>query len=156
MEWKENAKIQIERKRNVNESDHKLYDILVDQFFTAIHPKLEGKKGHKQVEAYQYGITLLAIIKKIMCGVEEYPQNTMAIVMTDKKLHTFWQNTNVANNNCKIQFDAYVTVLQAYGGEITVPPAFVDGKLIEMYPSLSYPNNVISHQREEATELAKE
>ena len=76
--------------------------------------------------------------------------------MSEKTLHMFWKNPNVENDAYNSQFDAYVTVLEAYGGEITVPPAFVDGKLIEMYPSLSYPKNVISHQREEATELAKE
>ena len=156
MEWKENAKIQIERKRNVNESDHKLYDILVDQFFTAIHPKLEGKKGHKQVEAYQYGITLLAIIKKIMCGVEEYPQNTMAIVMTDKKLHTFWQNTNVANNDYRIRFYSYITALEGYADKITVPLALVGGKIIELYPSFRNQKNALLNQREAEIEAAKE
>ena len=53
----------------------------------------------------------------------------MAIVMADKTLHTFQKNPNVANDNYKSQFDAYVNVLEAYAGRITVPPDLVDGKL---------------------------
>ena len=80
----------------------------------------------------------------------------MSIIMTDKTLYTFFQNPNVSNDDLKSQFDAYITVLEAYAGRITVPPDLVDGKLRELYPSLRYPKNVLSHQREAATEAAKE
>ena len=80
----------------------------------------------------------------------------MAIVMAEKMLHTFWQNTNVTNDNYKIQFDAYITVLEAHAGGITVPPALVGGNLRELHPSLRDPNNQLSHQREAAKEEVKE
>ena len=77
------------------------------------------------------------MFKKIRCGVEESFQKTMAIVMTEKMLHIFWQNPNMENDNYKSQFNAYVAVLEAYLDGITVPPALVDSKIINLYPSLS-------------------
>ena len=85
----------------------------------------------------------MAVIEKIMCGVEESTQKTMVILMSEKTLHPFWKNTNVANNDYNSQYDAYVTVLDAYAGGITVPTALVYGKLKELYPSLSNPENAL-------------
>ena len=61
--------------------------------------KLEWTAGHKQFDEDQAGIALLAMIKDIMCCVEESLQNTMAIVMAEKMLHKFWKNSIVANYN---------------------------------------------------------
>ena len=89
---KENVKIQIERKRNVSKGNQKLYTILIDQSLPLMRSKLEVTTGHEQVEADQDGITLLAMIKNIVCGVEESLQNTMSIVIVNKTLHMFWKN----------------------------------------------------------------
>ena len=43
----------------------------------------------------------------------------------------FWKNPNVENDAYNSQFDAYVTVLEAYAGGITVPPYFLDGNFRE-------------------------
>ena len=91
-----------------------LYAILTDKSSLAIHSKLKITTGHKQVEADQYGISLLAMINNIMCGVEESLQKKMVIVMAEETLHTFRQNTNLENDNYKSQFNTYVTVLEAY------------------------------------------
>ena len=101
----------------------KLYAIIIDQLSLEMRSKLEGTTGHEQVKEDQDGTTLLAMIKNIMCGVEESLQNKTAIIMTEKILHTFWQNLNVENDNYKSQFGAYVAVLGAYAGNITVSPA---------------------------------
>ena len=58
MECKENTKIQIKRKRNVNEGNQKLYAILINQLSLVIRSKLEGTIGHKKVEADQDEISL--------------------------------------------------------------------------------------------------
>ena len=68
--------------------------------------------GHKRVKADQDNIPLLAMIKNIMCSVDDSSQKIMAIVMEKKNMHTFWKNPNVANDAYKSQFDAYVTVLE--------------------------------------------
>ena len=127
----------------MNEINQKLYAILIDQLLPDMHPKIEGTTGHEQVDSDQDWIDLLATIKKITYGVEEFLQKTMAIVMAKKTLHMFWKNTNVANDDYKIQFDTYVTILEAYTGRINVPPDLVDGKLRELYPSLSDPKNAL-------------
>ena len=133
-----------------------MYAILIDQSSPVMRSKLEGTTGNDQVNIDQEDISLLAMIKKIMCGLEEYLQNTMAILMSEKTLHKFFQNPNGSNNDYKSQFNAYVTILEAYVGRITVPLALVDGNLRELYPSLGDPNNVLSHQREAAIEAAKD
>ena len=61
--------------------------------------------------------------------MEDSLQKTTAIVMAEKMLHMLWQNPNVANKYYKIQFNAYINILEVYAGRITVPPALVDGKL---------------------------
>ena len=154
--WKDNAKIQIERKRDVNEVNHKIYAPLINQLLLAMHTKIEVTIGHEQVKSYQYGIALLTITKKIMCGVEKSLQKTMATVTADKMLHALWQNTNVAKNNYKSQFSAYGTILGAYSSSITAPPALMNGNLRELYPSLSDPKSALSHYHEAATEAAKD
>ena len=64
--------------------------------------------------------------------MEESLQKTMAILMAEKMLYTFWQNPNVANDDYKRQFKAYVTVLEAYAEGITVLPVLVYGKIREL------------------------
>ena len=150
--WKDNAKIQIERKRDVNEVNHKIYAPLIDKLLLVMHTKIEVTIGHEQVNSDQYGIALLTITKKIMCGVENSLQKTMATVMADKMLHAFWKNTKVAKNNYKSQFSSYGTILGAYSGSITAPPDLMNGKLRELYLSLSDPKNALSHQREATAE----
>ena len=98
--------------------------------------KLEGTKGYEQVEAYQDGISLLKLIKKIMVGIEESLQKTMVIVMAERTLHTFLQQMGTSNDDYKSQFDTYVTVLEAYCGGVRVPQILVDTKVKELYPSV--------------------
>ena len=47
--WKDNAKIQIERKRDVNEVNHKIYAPLIDKLLLVMHTKIEVTIGHEQV-----------------------------------------------------------------------------------------------------------
>ena len=108
------------------------------------------------MEADQDVIALLAMIKKMMCGVEESLQKKMAKVMYKNTLHTFLQNNNVANDDYKSQLDAYITVLEAHADRITVPPTLLGGKIKELYPSFRDPKNELSHQFEAATEAVKE
>ena len=63
------------------------------------------------MEADQDGIALIKLIEKIMVGVEESLQQTMAIVMLERTLHNFFQKMGTSNNDYKSQFDAYVTVM---------------------------------------------
>ena len=88
--------------------------------------KLEGTKGYEQVEADQYGITLLKLMEKIMVGVEDSLQQTMKIVMAERTLHTFFQKMGTLNDDYKSQFNAYVMVLEAYCGGVSVPQILVD------------------------------
>ena len=66
LEWKENAKIYIERKRNGNGGNQKLYTILVNHFFLLMCSKLEGTTGNDKVRADQNGISLLSMITNIV------------------------------------------------------------------------------------------
>ena len=88
------------------------------------------------MEADQYGIALLNLIKKIMVGVEESLQQTISIVVAERTLHTFFQNRGASNDYYKSQFDAYVTVLEAYCGGMSVTQILADTKLKELYPSV--------------------
>ena len=93
---------------------------------------LEYITGNDQVKAEQGGIELLTMINNIMCGVEESLPKKMVIVMAEETLHTFRQNTNLENDNYKSQFNTYVTVLEAYMWNITVPLALVYGNTREL------------------------
>ena len=81
------------------------------------------------MEADQDGITLLKLIDNIMVGVEESLQKTMAIVMAESTLHTLFHQMGTSNGDYKSQLDAYVTVLEAYCGGVSVPQILVDTKL---------------------------
>ena len=94
---------------------------------------MEGKKRYEKVEADQYGIALIKLIEKIMVGVEESLQKTTAIVMAERTLQTFFQQMGTPNNDYKSQFDAYVTVLEAYCGGVGVYQILVDTKFKELY-----------------------
>ena len=128
-EWKITAKNKLEKRIYVKESNQKLFVILVDQCSEAMRSKLEGTKGYEQVEAYQDGLFLLNFIKKIMVGVEESLQQTMAIVVAERTLHTFFRKMVTSNDDYKSQFDAYVTVMEAQFGGVSVPQLLVDTKL---------------------------
>ena len=64
LEWKENAKIKTERKKNVSRGNQKLYVILINQLLPTICSNIEGATGHNQVEANQDGIALLKLLKR--------------------------------------------------------------------------------------------
>ena len=61
----------------------------------------------------------------------------MAIVMAERKLHTFFQQMGTLNGNYKIQFGAYVTALKVCCGGVSVPQILVDTKLKELYHLVS-------------------
>ena len=71
LESKYNAKIQIKGKRHMNKVNQKLYSILINKLLPEMRSKLEDMTGHNQVNADQEGMALLAMIKKIMCGVKD-------------------------------------------------------------------------------------
>ena len=136
-EWKITAKNKPEKRIYVKIINQKLFAILVEKCLKAMGLKLEGTKGYEQVEADEDVIALIKLIEKIMVGVEESLQQTMVIVMEERTLHTFFQNMGKSNNNYKIQFGAYVMVLEAYCGGVNAPQIVVDTKLKELYPLVS-------------------
>ena len=83
----------------MNKGNQNLYAILIDKSSPEMRSKLDVTTGHEQVEAYQDGITLLAMIKNIIYGVEESLQYTMAILMAKKTLHMLKKNKNVARSS---------------------------------------------------------
>ena len=91
-----------------------------------------------------------------MVGVEESLQQTMAIVMAERKLHTFFQQMGISNENYKSQFHAYVTVLKAYCGGVIVPHVLVYTNLKELYPLVSDVTTADSSHRTEAEVPARE
>ena len=116
----------------------------------------EGKKGYEQVEADQYGVALLKLIQKFIVGVEESLHQKMAIVMVERTLYTFFQKMSTLKNNYKSQFDAYVMVLGAYCGGVSVPQILVDTKLKELYPSATHVSTANGDQRTAAEVPARE
>ena len=112
--------------------NQKIYAILFNKFSPEMCSKLEGRTGHSQAEQDKDSIVILDTIKSIMCGIEDSLQNKTATVMAKKILHMFWQNTNLANNDYKIQFDAHVNILEAYAVRMTIPPALLDSKLRDL------------------------
>ena len=112
--------------------NQKIYEILFNKLSPPMFSKIEGRTGHNQVKEDKDSIVLLDMIKSIMWGMEDPLQKKTAIVMAEKILHMFWKNPNVENNDYKIQFDAYVNILEAYAGRITVPLALVDSKLRDL------------------------
>ena len=122
----------------------------------AMRLKLEGTKGYEQVEADEDVIALIKLIEKIMVGVEESLQQTMAIVMAERTLYTLFHQMDTSNDNYKSQFEEYATVMEAYCGGVRVPQILVDTKLKEFYPSVSDVTTADSGQRTAAEVLAIE
>ena len=83
-ECKITANNKLENKLYAEESNQKLFAILVEQCSKAMWSKTEGKKVYEKMEADQDGIALLKLIKKIMIGVEDSLKQTMDIVMAKK------------------------------------------------------------------------
>ena len=52
----------------------------------------------------------------------------MATVMAERTLHTFLPHMGTSNEDYKSQFDAYVTVLEAYYGGVSINQILVDTK----------------------------
>ena len=77
--WKITAKNKLEKRLYVEESNQKLFSILLDKFSEAMRSKLEGTKGYDQLEADQDGIAILKFTDNIMVGVEDSLQQMMAI-----------------------------------------------------------------------------
>ena len=67
--------------------------------------------------------------------------------MAERTLHTSFHKMGTSNNDYKSQFDAYVTVLEAYCGGVSVPRVLVDTNLKELYPSVSDVTTADSIQR---------
>ena len=61
-----------------------------------------------------------------------------------------------SNDDYKSQFNAYVMVLEAYCGGVSVPQILVDTKLKELYPSVSDATTANGHQRMAEEVLARE
>ena len=65
----------------------------------AMITNIEGSKGFKAAQETLDGIGLLALIRAIMCGVEQHVHPTMAIMLAYKNLFCQWQKPGQTNDD---------------------------------------------------------
>ena len=78
--------------------------------------------------------------------MEEHLQWTWAIIKVDKNLYTFFQRINTTNNEYMKEFEAYIKVIDSYGGKTPIHPGIVKSKLTNM--GVKDNNNKTSEEKE--------
>ena len=82
-------------------------------------------------------VNLLAIIREIMCGMEEHLQHTLIMVQADKCLFTAYQQPHSTNDEWLKLFVGLVIAFQMYGGEKPKHPILLDAMLVRMGASMN-------------------
>jgi hypothetical protein len=130
--WKEEATGIIKNNTRIAEGNHKMFALFIEQCEPPMRTKLKGTKGYDEAYKIQDGVKLLELIRSIMCGVRDHLQNVWAMMKSDKHLYTFFQRWNTTNDEYHNEFNAYVKVIESYGGETPIHPGHVDTKLKEL------------------------
>ena len=76
----------------------KLFYLFLNQCSPPMITELKSTDEFEGFETKQDGIGLLGLIREVMCGVEKHLQSTWALVQANKALYTFWQATNMPND----------------------------------------------------------
>ena len=87
----------------------------------AMITNIEGSKGFKALQETLSGIGILALIRAILCGVEQHVHPTMAIMLAYTNLFCLWKKPGQKNDDYNRLFHSYETVLKSLGGQIPVP-----------------------------------
>ena len=127
--WKEAAKTVVMDIKLLQDGNMKLYSLLLEQCSPEMKNRVRGTKGFGEVDSAQHGVNLLAIIREIMCGVEEHLQHTWGMVQVDKLLYTAFQRPQESNDEWIKRFDQLVTVLEQYGGCTPTHPILLSAML---------------------------
>ena len=56
----------------LHDGNMKLFSLLLEQCSPEMKNRVRGTKGFTEVDSAQHGVNLLAIIREIMCGMEEH------------------------------------------------------------------------------------
>jgi hypothetical protein len=116
--WKEEATGIIKNNTCIAEGNRRMFAFFIEQCKPAMRTKLKETKGYDDAYKIQDGVKLLELIRGIMCGVEDHLQNTWAMMKSDKRLYTFFQRWNTTNDEYHDEFNAYVKVIESYGGKL--------------------------------------
>ena len=98
----------------MEEDNKKLYFMFTDQCEPSLKIKLNGTEGYNNSHNVKDEIKLLDFIRSFVCGAEANLQGTWAIFKANKHLYTLLHRTNVTNNDCTKESNAYIKVIDPY------------------------------------------
>jgi hypothetical protein len=130
--WRSDYAEAKKNKRHIEEGNMKLYYLFLNQCSPPMVTELKSTDEFEDYETNQDGIGLLGLIREVMCGVEKHLQSTWALVQANKALYTFWQQSNMPNDEYLKLFNSRVTVLETLGGRVPVHDTLVLAKLKDM------------------------
>ena len=130
--WQENMMNICVRMNKIQEENKKLYLLFIDQRDPSLKIKLKGTEGHERAHNTQDCIKLLELIMSVDYGVEAHLQGNWATMKSENFLYEFFQKRNRKNYDFMKQFEAYIKVIDSYGGKTPIHPGLVNAKLAKM------------------------
>ena len=103
--WKYKYKEWVDKAKNIEECNKKLYSMFDDQCSPRMKTQVKGSSRFKIIKAEHDDIKLLGIILEIMFGVQQHLQNTWDMVKSDKCIYNLWQRSHATNSDYIKNFD---------------------------------------------------
>ena len=132
LEWKENVNTTFGRRCYIKEGNKKLHFLFTYQCGLFLKTKLNGIKGYDKDHNAQDGMKLLDIINIIACGTETHLQVTWSMMKVNKLIYKIFRRRNTKNDDYMKRFEAYIKVIDSYGGKTPMHHVLVKSNIAKM------------------------
>ena len=97
----------------------------------AMKTRLKGSRGFETIEDAQDVVALLNLMQGICCRSDDQIHPGWAVVQAKKRIYLYVQNYKTTNDKYGEDFEAYVKVVETYGGTF-VEPIMLEIELAKM------------------------
>ncbi len=153
--WKNQYRRADEKRATLEENGRRAYALIYDQCSPALQTKLKGQDGFNTVQATQDIVGLMELIRGICCKYDASSEPVMSLVQAKRRVYTCYQGAKQPNDEYAEELEAYIDVVEAYGGEFGNEPGYLVDMLRNVVRARD-PDNPTAQEQSEAREALKD
>ncbi len=149
--WKSQYRRADDKRANLEDNARRAYALIFDQCSPALQTKLKGQEDFNNMQGNQDVVGLMELIRGICCKYDASSEPVMLLVQAKRRVYTCYQGAKQPNDKYAEELEAYVDVVEAYGGEFGNKPGYINDILQNVIRARD-PDNPTAEERSEARE----
>ncbi len=124
--WKNQYQRADDKQATLEDNARRMYALTFNQCLSALQIKLNGQEEFNNVQGNQDVVGLMELIRGICCKYDASLEPVMSLVQAKHRVYTCYQGAKQPNDEYAEELEAYVDVVEAYGGEFGNEPGYLN------------------------------